>query len=140
MNSFDNSRTYTKVFQNPEKKEELARLLKEGYSYASLGRYFGVDHTSVIWHARKLGIESGRGEGKTMEPPRPRKMKVPKMKEVLAKQKEKIVVVDGERVNRGLDSYADYLKVENERRRKQGLPETNSPPPEESGEEISIYS
>lgn len=142
---------YVKVFKDPEKLAKLRELLLEGYSFNSIGRFFGVDHTSIIWHARKIGIASGtRGftAGKCLDAPPPgmfpaqSKFKVPKYKDVLAKQEEKIVVIDGERINRGLNTYADYVRAENERRRREKereivLPETNSPP-DRGGEEISL--
>src|SRR3990167_2094853 len=46
-----------RVFNNKEKRDELIKLLKEGYSYSSIAVHFKVDHSTVIWHARKLGIK-----------------------------------------------------------------------------------
>ena len=51
-----------RIFRDKEEYAELIKLLKDGYSFSSIARHFGADHTSVIWHARKLGYLSG-GKG-----------------------------------------------------------------------------
>ncbi len=126
---------FNKVFKDPEKLETLIGFLKEGYSYASIGRHFGVDHTSIIWQAKKLGLKHGQ-QGVNMAPPpglHP-PTRVPRARDVLEKQKAKIVVVDGERVNRGLPTYQDYIKAENDRRKREGVILITNSPPHEDGE------
>ena len=49
-------REYTKVFNNPK---VLAKMLEEyrgGATSISLGLKYGVDHTSILHHAKKAGI------------------------------------------------------------------------------------
>lgn len=44
------------VFNDPVKKAELFSLRADGYSVHQLARYFGVDHTTLLYHFKKAGI------------------------------------------------------------------------------------
>ena len=92
-------RSYTKKFNNPENYEKLITFLNDGKSYVYIGEYFGVDHTSVIYHARKLGI----GKGRHIIPTKP----VYKGKRTLLEN-----YLMGERINNGKRSYLEYIKEE----------------------------
>jgi hypothetical protein len=42
------------IFRNPEKYQELIRLLKEGKGVSDIARRFGVDHTTILYHKNKI--------------------------------------------------------------------------------------
>lgn len=48
---------FKKPFRTEAKRHELLDLLKTDKSYCSIARHFGVDHTSVAYQAKKLGVE-----------------------------------------------------------------------------------
>lgn len=50
--------------------EEMLELCKDGWSYSELGRRYGKDHTTILYHCRKHGI---RAVGTPTEPPKPHK-------------------------------------------------------------------
>ena len=39
-----------------EDKKEIIRLRKEGRSFPAIGRQFGLDHTTVVYHCQREGI------------------------------------------------------------------------------------
>lgn len=48
-----------RVFKDRAKYEELVQLLNSPAPYLAIASHFHCDHSSVIYHARKLGIQSG---------------------------------------------------------------------------------
>lgn len=45
---------------NDEKLREMWRLrTKESWSYPAIGRLFGVDHTTVIYHLKRVALNAG---------------------------------------------------------------------------------
>lgn len=47
-----------RIFKDKEKYAELVKLIKDGYSNSSIGRYFKCDRTSVIYHRQHLLINT----------------------------------------------------------------------------------
>lgn len=95
------------VFKDPEKKAEMISFRAKGYAYADIARYYGVDHTTIMYHcrvARQSGTmvdSSGGREGPklvatvkeartrlTQPPLRPQRLKPPTLTQ-LKKAEEK---------------------------------------------------
>ena len=119
-----------KVFKDPEKLAELQWLILEGYSYTSIARHFECDHTSVIWQARRMGVEAdpnrSRKPGKALDPNAIPPMKHPPTSRLLIKpQKSNRVDLPledtllGEKINPGLSTYQDYVVAEKKRKLKE---------------------
>ena len=47
---------YGHVFEDPKKKAEMLAYRAAGYSYLQLACYYGVDHSTLIYHCRKAGM------------------------------------------------------------------------------------
>ena len=102
----------SRTFRNKEKKDELIKLIKDGYSDSSIARYFHIDHTSIFYHRKQLLINTIG------------------IKEIKIKPPEELVipVVDTthpllrEPVNKG-KTYAGYLAEERKRHPKRTLEE-----------------
>lgn len=50
---------YRRVFNDKEKLNEMLGLARQGHSYSSLGRLYGVDHTSIMFQCSKHGVTNG---------------------------------------------------------------------------------
>lgn len=48
---------FSRKFGTKEKKQLISGLILSGRSYLSIAQEFGCNHTSVIYYARKLGIQ-----------------------------------------------------------------------------------
>jgi DNA-binding CsgD family transcriptional regulator len=44
------------VFRNPKKKAEMLNFRSLGYTYPQLALYYGVDHSTLIYHVKKAGL------------------------------------------------------------------------------------
>ena len=110
--------------KNPDKYQEMLDLIAQGFSYLSIGRKFGLDHTTIIYHARMNGVKAntkrrkGRGGLNLFEEESPPEIEVPKKKEFKYK-----AILD-EEVNHGLPSYKAYREVEESRNEKNKLART----------------
>ena len=82
--------------------KEIIKMRRKGYSYSSIGRYFGRDHSTVMYHCKKARLSKLKGVGK--------KMKKPTEKPVI----KKLIIQDDEIINYG-KSYKDYLVEEKKR-------------------------
>ena len=55
------------IFDNPTKRAEMLAYRAAGYTYPELALYYGVHHTTILYHCRKAGfMKSTRGEGEKM--------------------------------------------------------------------------
>lgn len=45
-----------RVFTNPKKKAEMLNLRKQGHSYIAIGKKYGVDHTTILYHCKIAGF------------------------------------------------------------------------------------
>ncbi len=50
---------YKKVFNDKNKFWEMLELRSQGYSLPVLAGRYGVDHTTILWHCKKHGVEPG---------------------------------------------------------------------------------
>ncbi len=97
-----------RTFKKPNTYQELVWMLNQfdrfnqpAFSYLFIANFFMCDHKAVIYHARKIGIPTGKRNKNKLPYLDPRH---PILKE--------------ERVNPGKRSYADYLMAERERTAK----------------------
>ncbi len=104
---------FIKIFRDKVKLEQLKEKLRGDYTYASIGRFFGIDRTTVQYQAKKLGLEKKRQfriydlfPVPTEKPVVEVKVNKPDLRHPLAKEK----------MNPGLPTYRDYVKAEEERR------------------------
>ena len=44
------------VFDDPEKKNQMLAYRVLGYSYVQLAYYYGVDHTTILYHCKKANL------------------------------------------------------------------------------------
>lgn len=51
-------------------KAEMIRLRLSGWSWHKLGRYFGVDHSTVIYHVKRAGIDIKETKSSLKKPSR----------------------------------------------------------------------
>src|SRR3990167_3187257 len=104
-----------RIFRDKEKYAELVKLLKDGHSFSSIARHFGVDHTSVIWHARKLGyLSKGKGGFKRTK----ERVPLPELPPKIIKDTRHPLL--REKVAEG-KTYAGYLAEYNKKRKGETL-------------------
>src|SRR3990167_3539687 len=105
-------KSYKLFAKNPDKLEELKTLLEKGHSYLSLAKYFGVDHSSIIYRARKLGYPSSHRaffhhrKTPTLAKLYPKDGKLYPLKDILL----------GDKINPG-HSYKEYQAIENKKKK-----------------------
>src|SRR3990167_2930514 len=105
-----------KIFQDITKYQELVNMLRDGVPYSQIARKYGADHSSIMYHARKLGIPTNWGKPRKQEVIRKFK-RVPQYKSI-----GDFYMEEGERINTG-KNYADYLADERKRNPKLPLEE-----------------
>ena len=62
-----------RIFSTPEAIAELVALRKKKWKVTKIAEHFGCDHTSVIYHLRKLGIGGYSNKAKYITKNRPEK-------------------------------------------------------------------
>ena len=91
-----------------EQMEEVVKLRLAGHSFSEIGRAFGKDHTTIMYHCQKAGINPGKTISRRTFIPR---------KYILDKNTNTMLKVPedpSEAVNPGKD-YADYVAEEKAR-------------------------
>ena len=48
------------TFSDPNVKEEMLDLRRQGYSYVEIARKYHADHTTILYHCKKAGLILGR--------------------------------------------------------------------------------
>src|SRR3990167_1525065 len=108
-----------KIFRDKVKYEELVKMIEEGIPYMTIAKYFSCDHSSIIWHARKLGVKANGGKPrspiKVKHQSHPRNQRYFPLKDVY--------IENGERINLG-KTYQEYLDIEQKRNSPKTLQET----------------
>lgn len=106
------------IFDNKKRLEELIRLLKSGYSYKSLGRYFACHHTSILFQARKLNLHTPSNKRVNLKGGGYALPKTYQKKSVF--NPSVLIISDKlnirETLNAGKHTYAEYLKEEADRK------------------------
>lgn len=51
------------VFDNPTKLSQMLNFRQQGRGPSELGRCYGVDHTTIIYHCKRHGVETPPGTG-----------------------------------------------------------------------------
>lgn len=82
------NRAFTRVFDVETKKEELAKLLKTNFSYSKIARHFGVDHSSIIYQAEKMGLRRAKTYRPRYEKPKVKKNHCPRCDSLLKEGEE----------------------------------------------------
>lgn len=100
------------IFNDKTRLEEMLALRMRGISVIQLGKLYDVDHTTIVYHCKRNGVGHKR-ELKTETVER-------KKREIPQKPPQKVItlhpILANERINRGLPSYADYIRAEEKRR------------------------
>lgn len=94
-----------------EQVEEVIKMRKDGYSLSDIGRYFGKDHTTILYHCQKAGIASTSSE--------PKKEKIAIVKRRLEPRpvlQPRIEEDDDEGPRNPGMNYEDYLAIEKKRK------------------------
>ena len=94
-----------KIFSDVRKLNEMLNLRRSGIGPSELAERYGVDHSTIVYHARKHSLILISGS-------------LPAPKPVIFASNGKISIAfmpDGTEVNQGMD-YADYLRHQEEKR------------------------
>lgn len=122
------TRHYKKIFQtNPALLQEMLEERSQGKSLNYLGVKYHCDHSSVLHECQKAGVKPGVKVERILPKCKvwncPNRVKTrfnkfcsqncarkAKLNPALLREEE--VIFEGEKINKGLDSYADYLRAE----------------------------
>ena len=52
-------RSFVKVFSNTYALRKAVQMREEGDSYRSISNHFGCQHSAVIYHLQRLGVQKG---------------------------------------------------------------------------------
>jgi Helix-turn-helix domain len=91
-----------------EQIQEMIQMRKAGFSFSAIGRKFGKDHSTILYHCKKAELFKFRT---------PRGKKRDKTWAVYDASPRPEIIEDGEVINSGKD-YIDYLAEENDRKWK----------------------
>lgn len=102
-----------RIFKDPDRFKELTEMLTAEVPFLAIARHFHCNHTSVIYHARKMGIEPlepfiTRHRIKVILPYDSSRVRLDTRHEILRTEK----------INSGKGSYVAYLQAEQERKTK----------------------
>jgi len=102
-----------KIMRHRMTIEQIAKIIemrKEGYSLNYLGRYFGKDHTTILYHCQRAKLSIGISHKKVINGPKFRKWPETFSYDIYTDE-------TGEKLNPG-KNYADYVKEEENRKWK----------------------
>jgi hypothetical protein len=108
---------YIKVFRDKEKLTEMLRLRSQGVLTTILARHYGVDHSSILYQCRKYNIIAGKEfifediMNATETKEERRKANLDGFKSRLFDLQKPQFEINGDKINQGKKSYADYLKA-----------------------------
>lgn len=116
------NRTFKKIFQtDPLKKAKMLEMLRNKISPSAIAKHFGADHSTILYHKRRQGIETSTRVGRPLKPKPTIEPKKPK--KVITYQRDlkdtplDHYFVNGERHSTG-KNYADYVREEAERKER----------------------
>ena len=98
------------IFTNPNTLDHMLKLRMQGVGPSELGRMFGVDHTTIIYHSKRNNVFTPVQKGVTVSGgyqiiPAPVVVKISISRCALGMVRYDD---DGSRINPGMD-YADYV-------------------------------
>src|SRR3990167_3857008 len=93
------------IFKDKSEYEKMIQMIRSGMKYTDIAKHFNCDHTSIVYHAHKLGIK------RLPERKNPQRRYYPQDK----KHSQVQDYILRERINPGKKNYRAYIKFEEQR-------------------------